>query len=54
MRTYADFLASKAITDPATGLTELPDLPDCLFPHQRDIVGWALRRGRAALFEAAE
>lgn len=50
MRTYADFLASKAITDPATGLTELPDLPDCLFPHQRDIVGWALRRGRAALF----
>ena len=47
---YAQFLARKAIDDPATGLTEWPSLPDCLFPHQRDIVAWALRRGRAALF----
>ena len=47
---YANFLARKAIDDPATGLTEWPTLPDCLFPHQRDIVAWALRRGRAALF----
>lgn len=47
---YLDFLAKKAITDPSTGLTDLPELPDCLFPHQRDIVKWALRRGRAALF----
>jgi len=47
---YQEFLAKKAITDPMTGLVELPELPDCLFPHQRDIVNWALRRGRAALF----
>ena len=47
---YEAFLASKAICDPMTGLAELPALPDCLFPHQRDIVAWALRRGRAALF----
>lgn len=47
---YAQFLARKAIDDPATGLTEWPALPDCLFPHQRDIVAWALRRGRSALF----
>lgn len=47
---YAAFLARKAILDPPTGLEILPDLPDCLFPFQRDIVRWALRRGRAALF----
>lgn len=47
---YATFLANKAITDPPTGLTDVPDLPAALFPHQRDIVAWALRRGRAALF----
>jgi len=47
---YDAFLAKKAIMDPMTGLTDIPALPDCLFPHQRDIVTWALRRGRAALF----
>ena len=47
---YQHFLASKAMSDPATGLTSLPDLPSCMFPHQLDIVKWALRRGRAALF----
>lgn len=49
-RSYADFLAGKAVSDPDTGLTDVPELPSCLFPHQRDIVAWALRRGRAALF----
>lgn len=44
------FLARKAIDDPMTGLHDVPELPSCLFPHQRDIVAWALRRGRAALF----
>lgn len=47
---YADFLARKAVVDPMTGLDRVPELPECLFPHQRDIVAWALRRGRAALF----
>ena len=50
MRPYTEFLASKAIDDPCTGMAVMPDLPDCLFPHQRDIVQWALRRGRSALF----
>src|SRR5205823_6443219 len=40
----------KQIVDPATGLTTLPTLHPALFPFQRDIVGWALRRGRAAIF----
>ena len=47
---YAAFLAQKAIDDPMTGLSDVPDLPECLFPFQHDIVTWALRRGRAALF----
>lgn len=47
---YIKFLTRKAISDPMTGLTNVPELPACLFPHQRDIVAWALRRGRAALF----
>lgn len=50
MNAYADFLARKVISDPSTGLTDLPPLPACLFPFQADIVRWSLRRGRAALF----
>jgi hypothetical protein len=47
---YIQFLSRKAITDPMTGLANVPALPGCMFPHQRDIVAWALRRGRSALF----
>jgi hypothetical protein len=47
---YAAFLANKAMIDPMTGLRSIPELPSCLFPHQRDITSWALRRGRAAIF----
>lgn len=47
---YIRFLTRKAISDPMTGLSDVPELPACLFPHQRDIVAWALRRGRSALF----
>lgn len=47
---YSDFLASKRIADPETGIAAAPDLPAFLFPHQRDITAWALRRGRAAVF----
>lgn len=46
---YADFLTRKAIIDPPTGI-DPPALPDVLFPFQRDITKWALRRGRSALF----
>lgn len=47
---YGEFLAKKAITDPPTGLTSIPPLSSQMFPFQRDITNWALRRGRAALF----
>ena len=50
MSAYLDFLARKAITDPMTGLPSVPVLPEAMFPFQRDIAAWALRRGRAALF----
>jgi hypothetical protein len=47
---YAAFLARKAIQDPATGLIDVPPLHEAMFPFQRDITAWALRRGRSALF----
>ncbi len=47
---YETFLENKRMTDPSTGLTTIPDLPAALFPFQRDVTTWALRRGRAALF----
>ncbi len=50
MSTYAEFLAAKAVLAPATGLNKVSGLSRHLFPFQRDIVRWALRRGRAAIF----
>ena len=47
---YEAFLARKAMVDPSTGLTRAHDMPSAMFPFQRDITSWALRRGRAALF----
>jgi predicted regulator of Ras-like GTPase activity (Roadblock/LC7/MglB family) len=47
---YHEFLDYKARIDPPTGLTDIPDLPEELFEFQADIVRWALRRGRAAIF----
>ncbi|MDB5963865.1 MAG: DEAD-like helicase [Polaromonas sp.] len=47
---YTEFLARKTRKDPATGLVQVPSLSDQLFPFQRDIVAWALKRGRAAIF----
>jgi len=47
---YSDFLAQKRISDPMTGMPDVGELPAFMFPHQRDIVAWALRRGRSAIF----
>lgn len=48
---YAEFLRRKAITAPAAGIDDPGPCHESLFPFQRDVVRWALRRGRAALFE---
>jgi hypothetical protein len=49
---YGDFLAAKAPTFDSHGV-ELADVAFGryrFFPHQLDLVQWALRRGRAAIF----
>jgi superfamily II DNA or RNA helicase len=47
---YAEYLAHKKASDPATGITDPGDMHPALFGYQADIVRWALRRGRAAIF----
>lgn len=49
MSDYAEFLSSKAAVDVASG-AEPGVLHEILFPFQRDITAWAIRRGRAAIF----
>jgi hypothetical protein len=52
MTDYPTFLARKAHVPPASGFdVALTDLHPSLFPWQAAIVQWALKRGRAALFE---
>jgi superfamily II DNA or RNA helicase len=47
---YKTFLKSKAAFVPTIGIESECDLSPCLFGFQADIVRWALRRGRAAIF----
>lgn len=49
---YSDFLESKReIVRPCGFHVERSAMTDALFDWQREIVAWALKRGRAALFE---
>jgi hypothetical protein len=48
---YRSFLQSKRCVSHTEGLEVAPsDLPPHLFPFQKDIVQWALRKGRAAIW----
>ena len=48
---YAQFLQSKRATSQTAGIdVALDDIHPMLFPFQRTLVQWALRKGRAALF----
>lgn len=49
MDEYTNFLANKAFEDIAAGFDCEPRAAG-MFPFQRDITRWALRRGRAAIF----
>lgn len=49
-RDYAAFLSTKLTRAVPTGIARPGDLGDGLFPFQRDLTTWALRRGRAAIF----
>ncbi|MDE2096710.1 MAG: helicase [Patescibacteria group bacterium] len=48
---YKEFLESKRITAPSVGRqVDDADINPMLFPFQRDLVKWSLRKGRAAIF----
>jgi hypothetical protein len=48
---YNDFLRTKSPADRPSGLQDIQSLPQPLKPFQAAITRWAIRRGRAALFE---
>ena len=48
---YQEFLKKKQVYDIPTGIKDVPKLNESLFNFQRDVVSWACRRGRAAIFE---
>ena len=47
---YQQFLATKRLEDRPSGITNSVAFSPQLFPFQRDVVSWALRRGRTAIF----
>lgn len=48
---YGEFLKSKLITTSPSGFEiDVSSLPDNLYPYQKDLVRWAINRGKAALF----
>jgi hypothetical protein len=47
---YQEFLKRKKTEDVPTGIQKIPELNPMLFDFQKDIVRWALKRGRAAIF----
>ncbi len=49
MDAYQDFLNSKRIVAAPAGF-DSGDIPSMLFPYQHDVVRWACKRGRAAIF----
>jgi len=52
MTAYQDFVASKLSLSAPTGIPDALVGSDFLFQFQADLVAWALRRGRAAVFAA--
>ena len=49
---YDAFIAAKRVQTIETGFAPPLPLSSILFPFQRDVITWALRLGRAALFES--
>ncbi len=48
---YSEFLRSKVLVVPSCGQSvEDSDIHPMLYPFQRDLVRWSLRKGRAAIF----
>jgi len=51
MKDYEEFLRQKERTHPACGINVDGEIHSSLFPWQREVVRWALRKGRCCLFE---
>lgn len=47
---YSDWIAKKMQLPPDLGIRNPSPMADHLFPHQRSVCEWALRKGRAAIF----
>jgi hypothetical protein len=47
---YGDYITRKLSRVPPTGIPDGVNVPSSLFPHQRALVSWACKRGRAAIF----
>lgn len=50
MSDYAGYIDAKLSRVPPTGIDGAFTIPGSLFPHQRALTSWALRRGRCAIF----
>lgn len=47
---YTDYISHKLSRVPPTGIQSGFSVPSSLFPHQKALTSWAIRRGRAAIF----
>ncbi len=47
---YQEFVNNKLALINPSGITKRVALPDSLFPHQKSLTSWALKRGRSAIF----
>lgn len=52
MTTYDEFLAAKSVVASDSGFDVGDEISDVLLDHQREIVRWAVRGGRRAIFAA--
>ena len=50
--TYEEFLRIKIPVPEMAGFEPQTECPDWFKPHQADCCHWAIRKGRAALFES--
>ncbi len=47
---YDDYVSRKLSRIPPTGIASGFELPSSMFPHQKALTSWAIKRGRAAIF----
>lgn len=47
---YETFVSAKLALRPPSGIAGTAALPASLFPHQKALTAWAIKRGRAAIF----